>query len=226
MNRFRRALLVEDHLATRQNLRRLVEKAFEGILVDEAEDLASGRQAVLNVRYDLALVDLRFPDGSGFDLLRTLREFQPDVLAIVATIFDDDDHLFSAIAAGADGYLLKEQSPDLLLGHLRNLSEGVPALSPAVARKMLAYFRRTPVSDPPPSMRDILGTGAQSPPLLSPRETEVLSLIGRGLRGGEVAQMLAITENTVAGYVKDIYRKLNISSRAEAALEARRRGLV
>lgn len=123
---------------------------------------------------------------------------------------------FDAIAAGAGGYLLKDMGRDELVRYLRRLEAGETPLSPAVARRMLDYFRARPV----------LIQTVEPEAALTPRETEVLRLIGRGLRSGEAAKVMSVTELTVAGYVKAIYRKLNICSRAEAALEAQKRGLV
>lgn len=228
------ALIVEDQLETRAALAATVREAFLGIEVDEATDLRSGSTLVEAGRaYRLALVDLGLPDGSGVALVRRIAETHPDTVTIVTTIYDDDEHLFSAIAAGAAGYVLKDRDPQMLSRHLRQLDAGVPALSPSIARKILAWFRAHPpaVASPrpeasePPRPAATPAVDVTPHPSLSPRETEVLSLIGRGLRVAEVASVLRLSEQTVATYVKTIYRKLDISSRAEAALEAARRGL-
>ena len=173
-----------------------------------------GSDIPLAERYDLALVDLALPDGRGVDFLRDLAERSGGATrSVVVTIYADDHHLFDAIAAGAGGYLLKDMGRDELVRYLRRLEAGETPLSPAVARRMLDYFRKPQ-------------TAAEPEAALTPRETEVLRLIGRGLRSGEAAKVMGVTELTVAGYVKAIYRKLNICSRAEAALEAAKRGLV
>jgi DNA-binding NarL/FixJ family response regulator len=120
--------------------------------------------------------------------------------------------VFPALRAGAHGYLLKEQSQELLANLLRGLVSGEPPLSPAIARKMLRFF------SPPASET---GTVA-----LTPREQEVLRLISKGYKLAEVARMLEISRYTVGDYVKALYRKLNITTRAEATMEAARRGIV
>ncbi len=225
------ALLVEDIAEVRRGLARALQEAFEGIVVHEASTVAEAERSLrAGTTFRLALVDLGLPDGSGIDLIRTMRESHPELLIIVVTIYDDDDRIFSAIAAGAGGYLLKEHRSETLVQHLRAIEGGVPALSPAVARKMLAYFQRpsgngVPVDVPRRSVAHGDANGGLQP-ALTQRETEVLSYIARGLQRGEVAGLLQLSENTVAKYLKDIYRKLNISSRAEAALEAARRGLL
>ncbi len=142
---------------------------------------------------------------------------QLTVTPIVTTIYDDDHHLFDAIAAGAQGYLLKDQHPDTLIEYLHRIDAGEPPLSPSIARRMLQHFSRSR----PPAPAAI-----PAEEVLTAREMDVLRLLGRGLRVNEAAHTLGLTPHTVAGYVKTVYRKLNISSRAEAALEAARRGLV
>lgn len=238
------ALVVEDLPEVRGWLVEALRAAFIGIEVWQAGNLADARAWLRQLssgpgcgRFRMALVDLGLPDGSGVDLVRELADSCPGVQTVVATIYDDDAHLFPALAAGAHGYLLKEQDLQSLVRQLRMIDDGIPPLSPAISRRMLEHFRGIAAM---PAGAGERGAGAspdagssgrdRSPTApevsLSPRETEVLSYIGRGLRVTEAARVLGLTEHTVAGYVKSLYRKLNISSRAEAALEAARRGLV
>ena len=208
------ALVLEDQTETREHLLAALAEAFPGVVATGAADLAEARSFLNGGAPDLALVDLALPDGRGVDFLRDLSERSGGATrSVVVTIYADDAHLFDAIAAGAGGYLLKDMDRGDLVRYLRRLEAGETPLSPAVARRMLDYFRKPlPAAEPEAA--------------LTPRETEVLRLIGRGLRSGEAAKVMGVTELTVAGYVKAIYRKLNICSRAEAALEAQRRGLV
>ncbi len=211
-------LLVEDLRDVRDWLAGLVRELDPRADVRTAHDLASaGRLLDAGTAFGLALVDLGLPDGSGIELIRRLGREQPEAAVVVTTIYADDAHLFPALAAGAQGYLLKEQPPELLRWHLAQLAQGVPALSPAIARRVLEHFRRQDSEAPAQPAGPLVA--------LTPRETEVLSLIGRGLRANEAARQLGLSESTVVTYVKNIYRKLGISSRAEAALEASRRGL-
>jgi len=159
----------------------------------------------------LAIIDIGLPDGSGVDIVRRLQRERPDVLPVVATIYDDDAHLFEAIAAGARGYVLKDEEADLLVNYLRRIERGEPPLSPSIAHRMLSHFRA------PAQAKDEAG--------LSPRETEVLTLLARGLTVSEAASRLGLQPQTVASYVKVIYQKLCVTSRAEATREAVRRGL-
>lgn len=211
-------LVVEDVQTVSRGMRAAMMLAFPGIAVDEAPSLRAARQFARSARYDIMLVDLGLPDGSGIDFIREVTDAKTGARIVVTSVFDDESHIFPALAAGAVGYLLKEQNRETLARHLLRLEAGVPPLSPAIARKLLTYFQTEHIEQIP--------TPPEVQVHLSPRETEVLSLIGRGLRVSEAASVLGLTENTVASYVKEIYRKLNICSRAEAALEASRRGLL
>ncbi|MDB2407087.1 response regulator transcription factor [Jannaschia sp.] len=206
----RSAVLVEDLPDTRDWLRALILRAFPDCDLQCAATLQEGREA-LSVAPDLLIVDLNLPDGNGVTLLREVKAQSPETLCVVATIMSDDATIVGALSAGADGYLLKETATDMLVHQLRQMAQGVPALSPAIARRIMEHFRLTgPVE-----------IDAQ----LTQRERDVLALIGRGLRTAEVAGELGLAQTTVAGYIKTIYRKLGISSRAEAAWHATRMGL-
>ena len=206
------ALLLEDHEDTRKWLGTLIQDAFGGIDVSAVSTLSAAREQIKQRRFNLAVVDISLPDGSGIDLIHDLAHSSPETYCVVATIFDDDAHLFSALQAGAQGYLLKEQPKEQLLARLQGILNGEPPLSPAVARRVLRHFRKQTETAP-----DVA---------LSERETEVLTLIAKGMSRTDVARLLGITSNTAAGYIKTIYQKLNVSSRAEATLEATRLGLV
>ncbi|MBC2861751.1 response regulator transcription factor [Stappia sp. 28M-7] len=204
-------LIVEDLSETRRWLSEIVSAAFEKSEIHEAASMRAGIAQAAARDYDVALIDLGLPDGSGLDVLRNLRLLRPQTVCVVTTVMGDDASIVGALSAGAQGYLLKEQPQDLLVRQLKQMAEGIPALSPSVARRIMEHFKRTGPAAPEDDL-----TG---------REREVLGLIGRGLRNGEVAESLGISENTVAGYIKDIYRKLGISSRDEASWHAARLGL-
>lgn len=206
------ALIVEDIAETSRWLRQIVTEAFPGCTIAEARNLHEARALAVGGGIDLALVDLGLPDGSGLDLVRAMRASDPAVMVVVATVMGDDSSIVTALSAGANGYLLKDSPADLFISQLRQLHSGYPALSPSVARRIMAHFASTAFV-------------ADSEADLTPRETEVLALIARGLRNAEVATALGLTAHTVAGYVKSVYTKLGISSRAEAAQRAMRMGL-
>ena len=214
-------LVVEDQPDTRMWLAGIVGQAMPGAEVVtfprllEARGWLHGLDGKDRARLRVALIDLGLPDGSGIELIRELAEHFPETLPVVATVYDDDSYLFDAIAAGAQGYLLKDQDAEVLVHRLRRMEDGEPPLSPSIARRRMTHFRRQP--PPAPTTEESA---------LTPRELEVLALLGRGSRVPEAARRLGLTDHTVSTYVKIIYRKLRISSRAEAALEASRRGLL
>jgi len=209
----RHCLLVEDQPTTREWMEGVISRAFPGITITSAGTLKRA-QALLDeagAKYWLAVIDLGLPDGSGIDLVMRLNAGFPAVLPVVATIYDDDAHLFDAIRAGARGYVLKDEEADLLVGYLRRIERGEPPLSPSIAMRILSHFH--------PSPKPVDDAG------LSPREVEVLTLLARGLTVAEAAKSLGLQTQTVASYVKVIYQKLCVSRRADATREAIRRGL-
>jgi len=212
-------LVVEDRPDTREWLEAVVAEAFPQMAVVSAASLRAARRVLAEhaqapaFELKLALLDLGLPDGSGMELVAEIARDFPDALPVVATIYDDDAHLFDSLAAGAQGYILKQEHPDTVAETLRRIEAGEPPLSPSIAKRMLERLRPEAPKPPP----DDAG--------LSPRETEVLALIGRGLSAPEAARVLGLKPQTVAGYVKVIYQKLHITSRAEAALAAAERGL-
>jgi DNA-binding NarL/FixJ family response regulator len=210
----RHGLVVEDLAASAQWLARVLSEAFPGIEASTADSLQAARAAAHKTAPDIALVDLDLPDGSGVDLIREFSRLYPACRCIVATIFADDRHLFPALRAGAQGYLLKDQPMDRVVAALQAIGGGEPPLSPAIAQRLLRVFS------------DEQNQSAMEEARLTARERETLVLIAKGFRLPDVAQQLGVTRHTAAGFIKAIYRKLNISSRAEAALEAARMGLV
>lgn len=208
----KRALIAEDVPETRNWLQELVTGAFPGCAIEGQATVRGAVVAAETGDFDLALIDLGLPDGSGLDVLRKLKAISPDTTAIVTTVMGDDAHIVGALAAGAEGYLLKETPPDLLHRQLVQLADGIPAISPSIARRIMEHFRFT-------------GPAAEPDDQLTGREKEVLTLIARGLRNADVAHALGLAESTVASHIKAIYRKLGIGSRAEAAWHATRLGL-
>ena len=213
------ALLVEDLPDIRDWLADAAREAFAGMAVTSAARCDEALAAVRTGRFDLALVDLGLPDGSGIEVLNAVRTWQPQALSVVVTIYDDDDHLFPALQAGAFGYVLKEQPRDALIAQLLRITQGEPPLSPSIARRVLAHFA---AARGPGAAQPMVDDGVR----LTERETEVLQRVAKGYTLPEIAAQFGLSRHTVADYVKQVYRKLNVSSRAEAALEARRRGLV
>jgi DNA-binding NarL/FixJ family response regulator len=211
-------LLLEDLPEIRAWLRKLVLQVFPGSTIHESARVHDAIAVVGAVKFDLALIDLGLPDGSGVDVVTKLRDLQPEAQSVVVTIHDDDEHLFPALQAGAYGYILKEQAAELITDKLHRISQGEPPLSPSIARRVMAYF--TEKARPQPHRASPLPNVS-----LTDRESEVLLRVAKGYTLPEIGVQLGLSRHTIADYVKQIYRKLNVSSRAEAALEAQRLGL-
>ena len=211
-------LLLEDLPEIRAWLRSLVVQVFPTAQVSEASRVHDALELVSAIKFDLALVDLGLPDGSGVDVVTKLRDVQPETQSVVVTIHDDDEHLFPALQAGAFGYILKEQPRELITEQLQRISQGEPPLSPSIARRVMAHF--TSAKSRPQASLNALPTVS-----LTERESEVLLRVAKGYTLPEIGVQLGLSRHTIADYVKQIYRKLNVSSRAEAALEAQRLGL-
>lgn len=218
---FERALIVEDLDEPRQWMAEILPRALPSVRrVDTTSTLAEARDCMRTHAYGLALVDWGLPDGTSEKLIAELVAARHDAVVIVATIHDDDMHVFPALRAGASGYILKSQPDYVVIAQLQRIEMGEPALSPSIALRVLQHFRALPATA-------VQSAESEGPLVkLTDREADVLRLIAKGYRSPEVAPLLGLTPSTVSSYVRDIYRKLGISSRAEAAMEAVRRGLV
>lgn len=205
-------LVLEDQSDARKWLMALVRDAFPASTVEGFATLEQARKAAARTTFNVALIDINLPDGSGIELVREMTSRSPGTFCVMATIYDDDAHLFPALQAGARGYLLKGQPREKLLAQLCGIVKGEPPLSPSIAARIMQHFQVDQLQ--PHEQR------------LTERECEVLTLTATGLTRNEVGQSLGISSNTVAGHLKNIYRKLNITTQAEATLAAVSRGLV
>ena len=209
----RDVLILEDVRQSREWLAGIVERIFDQPRIVKEATLRDAEHACTKQQFDLALVDLSLPDGNGTTLLRRLVRDQPRCMNVVTTVMAADSSIVSALAAGAQGYLLKSDPEDVIEHQLRLLLTGVPPLSPQIARRIMLHFQLT-------------GPNHDGSANLTKRETEVLRLIAKGLRVSEVAKVLALADSTVITHIKAVYRKLEICNRAEAALHASRMGLL
>jgi DNA-binding NarL/FixJ family response regulator len=207
-------LIVEDLPESRRWLAEIVAQACPGATIREAASLAEGLAVCeAGPAPDLALVDLALPDGSGLGVIRRLAKRHPETHRIVVTVAGEDADIVTALSAGAQGYLLKEHTREVVARQLTQAMDGMPAISPSVARRIMDHFRLT-------------GPCETREGVLTPREREVLGMIARGFRVAEASKTLGMAEGTASSHVKSIYRKLGISTRAEAALHASRMGLI
>jgi DNA-binding NarL/FixJ family response regulator len=212
----RSALVVEDRSADLRFILSVVQAAFGDIVVETARTLERARAALELKGYDLILLDLNLPDGTGASLLPFIRERDVKALVVVMTVFDDDEHLFVALQQGADGYMLKDESRADAAALLREILAGRPPLSARVARRVLKFVQSSAPGPKPKS----------SGPALTAREREVLALLARGHTVVSAAALLGVSEHTVKTHVKSLYRKLDVSSRAHLVRTAFDDGLV
>jgi len=216
-------MLVEDVPSFQKALMDAVKLAPDMTLDRITTTVAESMSALEGVAPDVLLVDLGLPDGSGIDVIRAAHKAWPGCNIMVFTSFGDETHVFRSLEAGATGYLLKDVRPDKTIQELRNLHEGGSPISPRIARMILNRFNQAGPAQPPPGECCIAGETAVD---LSSRESEVLHLITKGLATNEVAKLLSVSPHTVLTYVRRIYAKLEVKSKAEAIYEARKLGLL
>ncbi len=214
-----RVVLVEDDVNFQQMLRQLIDGAPDMQLLTVASTRAQGLRVLDAMEIDVLLVDLGLPDGSGIDVIRAAHLKQPDCGVMVCTVFGDEMHVMQSLEAGATGYLLKDSSAHSMVDEIRSLHLGGSPISPLIARQVLMRFRRQKPAVPVPPLET-------TRPLLSAREHEVLELITKGFTADEIAELISVSRHTVLTFVRRIYKKLQVTSKAEAIYEARHQGLL
>jgi len=208
----RLGLIVEDLPETQLWLSRLLEKTFPGIRLQTANSIREGLALIEASCHDIALIDLGLPDGSGLACVSRRTMKWPGKPSIVSTSFEDDSHLFPALQAGAAGYILKDHSEEEVIELLQGISSGIPPLSPMIARKVIAHFHTQQTR-----LHEYK---------LTPSETEVLEHIANGLTVPETANALGKSHHTVTSQLKQVYGKLNVTSRAEVTRKAIKLGII
>lgn len=213
-------LVVEDEPLIRQRLENILgQLGYTPGAVRSAASLAQARQQIAQQPVALALVDLGLPDGNGIDLIAELRAADPAMGILVISAWSTEDAILAALRAGATGYVLKERDDLEVTLSIRSVLRGGAPIDPFIARRLIAELQRNQ-SDPVEDARTADDTA------LSSREGEILALVASGLSNREIAARLYISRYTVESHVKNIYRKLAVSSRIRAISEARARGLL
>ena len=215
-------LIVEDEPEFRMRFKQIVESEPTLELVGVAANKREAQELIDRSKFDVMLIDLGLPDGNGTDLIRQVSAKRPDVDIMVVTVFGDEQHVVSAIEAGATGYILKDSTAADVVSCIRLLRAGGSPVSPVVARSVLRAIRNRMggAGGPPRS-----GASPDNNPL-SARETEILQLLAKGMSFNEIGEILGISPHTVTAHIKKIYRKLAVHSRGEAVYEATQMGLL
>jgi DNA-binding NarL/FixJ family response regulator len=222
-----RVIIIEDDPLVLDRFRAVLAPWDDLRLVGQATTKAAGSALIGAGGFDVLVCDLGLPDGDGTDLVRLSAGLHPDADIMVLTMFADHHKVLAAIKAGARGYVLKDQSLEDCVGAIREVCSGGSPISPIIARLLLNELgvgNARPVRDTPLKKTSSTDTEAGSP--LSEREIEALNLLSRGFTYVECADLLGISPHTVGSHVKNIYRKLEVSSRAEAVFEASSLGIL
>lgn len=202
-----KVLLVDDHEVLRIGLRTLFMEAGNFQVVGEAGTMAGAVADALRLKPNVVLMDVRLPDGSGIDACRTIRAAHPATRVLFLTSFADDDAVLATILAGADGFLLKEVTSEQLIDAVKVVSQGQSILDPAVTQRVLSKVRSLAA----PASQD-------KREALSPQEERVLALVAEGKTNKEIAAFLHLSDKTVGHYLENIFQKLQVTRRAQAAV--------
>jgi len=202
-----KVFLLDDHEIVRRGIKELLESQGDIVVVGESGSAVEAASRIPALRPDVAILDGRLPDGTGIDVCREVRSVDPSIHALILTSYDDDEALFSAIMAGAAGYVLKQVRGHDLIDTVRRVAAGQSMLDPAVTAQVLERVRSGPQVDP-------------SIQQLTPQEQRILELIGQGMTNREIGATLFLAEKTVKNYVSSMLAKLGLSSRTQAAIFA------
>lgn len=197
-----RVFLLDDHEVVRRGVRELLEAEEDMVVVGEADtaEIALGRIPATNP--DVAVLDVRLPDGDGIEVCRDVRSKHPEIACLMLTSFSDDEALFAAIMAGASGFVLKQVRGNDLVDAIRRVAAGESLLDPTLTERVLERLRNGP--------EDELAA-------LTPQERRILDLIGEGLTNRQIGEQMYLAEKTVKNYVSNLLSKLGMSRRTEAA---------
>jgi len=209
-----RVLICDDHPIVRQGVRSVLSNHPDILVVGEAENASTLFAIIDSLKPDVTLVDIRMPGQSGIDVTQRLKRDYPNTKVIILSTYDDDEFLFGALRAGADGYLLKSASQEVLADSIRQVGRGERLLSPTLVSKVMREFR------------DLAKDKARGESGLTDQEVEVLRMIAAGATNKEIAEKLYWSEVTVKRKVQDILEKMGVANRAQAVAEAGKRGLL
>jgi DNA-binding NarL/FixJ family response regulator len=228
-----RVILVEDEPFWQEAIAETIRRHPSYQIAALCSSLAEALQSLRTAPFDLMIIDLGLPDGTGIDAIRAARRHCPEADILVSTVFADERSVVAAICAGATGYLVKEATGEQWIAAIDDLRAGRSPISPQIARHILRAMQQplrarrfAALGSPTERVSRESPTGVQPRGLLSTREIEVLSLIAKGFSLSEVGQILHVSSDTARSHAKSIYRKLEVNSRGEAVFEATSLGLL
>ena len=208
-----RVLIADDHTLFRSGLRALLNLFPDIQVIGEASTGEETVAKALELQPDIILMDIQMPGVNGIEATRQIVKRSPKTGVIVVTMFEDDSSVFSAMRAGARGYILKDAGEEEVLRAIRGVASGEAIFGPAIARRLVHFFSK-PHAETDPIF-----------PELTEREREILDLIARGETNAEIVQQLVLSPNTVRNHISNIFAKLQVADRAEAIIRAREAGL-
>lgn len=209
-----RILIADDHPLFRSGMHALLASDAETVVIGEATTGAEAIAKASSLQPDVILMDLQMPDIGGIEATRRILHTSPQIRILVVTMYEDDHSVFTAMRAGARGYLLKGASPDEVLRAIAAVGSGEAIFSPSIATRLIDFFAHLQPTALP-----------QALPELTEREHEILALIAQGQTNPAIAKHLALSPKTVSNYVSNIFSKLQVADRAQAMLRARQAGL-
>lgn len=207
-------LLAEDHVITRQGIRRLIEDEKGVKVIGEASDGEEAVQMTTDLKPDIIIMDIAMPKLNGIEATKQIKQLPLCTIILILTAYDYEEYIFPILDAGAAGYLLKDVSGSELIDAIRTVHKGESVLHPAVARKVIEQFRSAGTNYEREEALD----------LLTERETEVLKMAARGMSNKDIAGELFLSVHTVESHLGSIFNKLGVCSRIEAVMEAFKRG--
>ncbi|MBT3390088.1 MAG: response regulator transcription factor [Chloroflexi bacterium] len=207
--------ICDDQHIVCEGLQTILRASPEIEVLGTAHDGSVALEMLEQIQPDVVLMDLKMPIMNGIIATRKIRQKYPEVRVLVLTTYDDDEWIFDAIRSGAAGYLLKDTPPENLIAAILGTAAGKTFLDPDIAGRITASYRQqAPASTTPSNLQ------------FSPRELDILSLLAQGLSNADIAQQLYLSEGTVRNYTSEIFKKMGVSDRTQAAVLALRYGLV
>lgn len=208
-----RVVIFDDNKTIRESMQLLINGASGMVCVGAFPNALRVQEAIADTNPDVVLMDIDMPGKSGIEAVGTIRRHYPDLQVIMVTVFDDDDKIFPALRSGANGYLLKNLRPDKIISAIRDVLDGGASFTPSIAKRVLQHFQR---HKPVPQNRYDL----------TDREKDVLQYLVKGNSSRQIAEELYISYQTVRSHLKNIYRKMHVSSMTEAVSKTLRERLL